>query len=378
MKSKSSQVTSRLQKYKRNAEILRQIHSDKKFRKQRTGSIHLVVTLVLSTLVAFLGFIDVNRMTEFMNWFVSIDAAKADSIFDLLVFLVLVAILLELIFRFREAAAIHHRSILILTNFIREVDDLLGVPDSLGSDPLQTLKEIRERYDLIGELLPPSTDREFLRSKRRLAKKKRESHFVDERPLTLTPTSSEEETKQFMSKDGTLSPLLDIVSGIDDAECWMSSGVIRNRVWDALHGYRLPTPIDDVDVVFFEPDAPDLARSVQAALSRAYPNQRWSVTNQAEIHERTGDSPYGSLEDAISKWPETATAVAIRREPKGALRVIAPHGFGDLLTLIVRPTQHFERYPDRYEARVQTKAWKDTWPRLQIIHPKKPRDKPLD
>jgi uncharacterized protein len=102
------------------------------------------------------------------------------------------------------------------------------------------------------------------------------------------------------------------------------------------------------------------------ALRSAALGIQWSVKNQARMHERNGDRPYTSAVEAMRYWPETATAVAVRRHGPDQCKVAAPWGLDDLLSLVLRPTPRFrgeKRYV--YEERLRTKGWLTTWPRLQ-------------
>jgi len=93
-----------------------------------------------------------------------------------------------------------------------------------------------------------------------------------------------------------------------------------------LHGYPDPTPLADVDVLFF--DANEVARereaAIEAALGEALPHIRASVKNQARMHRRNGDAPYADTTDALRFWLETPTAVAIRIGDDGAATLLAP------------------------------------------------------
>jgi len=94
----------------------------------------------------------------------------------------------------------------------------------------------------------------------------------------------------------------------------------------------------------------------------------WSVKNQARMHLANNEPAYESLSDALSKWPETATAVAVRIDEAGQFEVIAPHGLTDLFRLIVAPTPHFENGRlARYRERVEQKSWRKTWPLLRVF-----------
>ena len=151
-------------------------------------------------------------------------------------------------------------------------------------------------------------------------------------------------------------------------DCWIGAGFVRNAVWDHLHG-RPPAPPDgDVDVIWHDPRQADPAedRKHEAALRAAEPSIIWSVKNQARMHARNGDAPYASATDAMRCWPETATAVAVRRTREDGCEVAAPFGLDDLLSLTLRPTPRFagEKRPI-YAERLRTKRWIAAWPLLR-------------
>jgi hypothetical protein len=52
-------------------------------------------------------------------------------------------------------------------------------------------------------------------------------------------------------------PALEAVAALGFKDCWIGAGFLRARLWDLLHGYETPTPIADIDVVYFDPDDTD-------------------------------------------------------------------------------------------------------------------------
>jgi uncharacterized protein len=124
----------------------------------------------------------------------------------------------------------------------------------------------------------------------------------------------------------------------------VGAGVIRNVVWDHLHGHKTPTPVRDVDVAFFDPADPSRERDAQVEreLSELMPSVPWEVTNQAGVHlwytTKFGYpiEPIRSIEDAVARWPETATSVAVRLRADDTLQVVAPVGLDDLLGMVLR------------------------------------------
>lgn len=155
----------------------------------------------------------------------------------------------------------------------------------------------------------------------------------------------------------------------------IGAGVIRNLVWDHLHGRDCPeaSPLSDIDVAYFDATdlRPEAEARLQTALTTELPGLPWEVTNQAGVH-LWFESLFGhpvealdSLEAAVATWPEFATAVAVRLDPDGELQVIAPHGLDDLFDMRVR------RNPVRvsletYRARVVQKRYVERWPRVQV------------
>ena len=163
--------------------------------------------------------------------------------------------------------------------------------------------------------------------------------------------------------------MLDAVAGLQLPDCWVVAGFVRNPVWDRLHGYAEPTPLADIDVVYFDAAQPDEAieKHLEAALHTRLAGLPWSVKNQARMAERNGDPPYRSTADALTYWCETATAIGVRRGAGGGIEVVAPFGIADLLGLVVRPTPYAARHKlAAYRQRLVEKDWLGLWPRLRV------------
>jgi hypothetical protein len=163
--------------------------------------------------------------------------------------------------------------------------------------------------------------------------------------------------------------LLRAVQALGVPDCWIGAGFVRNAVWDVLHHRAIDcSALSDVDVVYFDrADAsPSRDRATEAALAARMPGVMWSVKNQARMHERNGVAPYVDMADAISRWPETATAVAARLS-NDRVELLAPLGVGDLLEMIVRPTPAFRARRDEVVRRVAEKNWCARWPKLRIV-----------
>lgn len=161
--------------------------------------------------------------------------------------------------------------------------------------------------------------------------------------------------------------LLRVVRDHGPAGAWIAAGFVRNAVWDALHGYGEPTPLSDIDVLYFSADClePEADYAWEHRLLGVSPDVPWSVRNQARMHLRNGDSSYRDCVDAMCHWPEVCTAVAVRLSGE-SLQLLAPLGIDDIWELRVRPTEHFRHKTDIYRARLAAKNWPARWPKLRI------------
>lgn len=163
---------------------------------------------------------------------------------------------------------------------------------------------------------------------------------------------SESDILSLISADPWMMRVIDMAArtaaehGLPD---WMiGAGFVRNRVWDHIHGYRRDkVPTADIDLIYFDPARADrAAQAADEALSKALTEKTgipWEVVNQSYTHAwhtwRNGE-PYASATDAIARWPETATCIAVSRPARGALRLHAPLGIDDLVRGIVRKNEH--------------------------------------
>ena len=168
--------------------------------------------------------------------------------------------------------------------------------------------------------------------------------------------------------------VLETVRALGLADCWVGAGFVRALVWDRLHGYREPTPLDDVDVVYYDAERTDPVeeRRQEERLAALWPADRpaapWSVKNQARMHLRNRDAPYRDTADALCHWLETPTAVAVRMDHEGSLELLAPLGVDDLLAMRIAPTPHArKRRLGAYRERVLDKPWARQWPKLDVI-----------
>jgi hypothetical protein len=136
---------------------------------------------------------------------------------------------------------------------------------------------------------------------------------------------------------------LDAVARSGLPQAWIGAGAVRDVVWGRFGGGFRVESVRDVDVAFFDPH--DLSPGRDAAAQRRLAgivDLPWEASNQAAVHtwyhRHFGGSPVpplASVHQAVATWPETASAVAVRRTRAG-VEVCAPYGLDDLFGRVLR------------------------------------------
>lgn len=182
---------------------------------------------------------------------------------------------------------------------------------------------------------------------------------------------TEDDVLRLIQSDDWMMEIIRTASTLNLPDWWICAGFIRSKIWDTLHGFRYRTPIPDVDVIYF--DKANLAekheKELENKLIKMMPAIPWSVKNEARMHIPNQLPPYTSSEDAMSKFPETATALGIKLDDDLGLVLSAPCGIEDVLQLEVRPTPFFNERKELaplYEKRITQKHWKAIWPKLKV------------
>ncbi|WP_066398707.1 nucleotidyltransferase family protein [Cytobacillus eiseniae] len=184
---------------------------------------------------------------------------------------------------------------------------------------------------------------------------------------------SEKEVLSLIREDQWMMELLEAAKSLNLPDWWICAGFIRSKVWDVLHDFNERTIMPDIDVIYFDPANMDVReeKRLEGKLKSLRPDIPWSVKNEARMHIKNNLPPYSSSVDAISKFPETATALGVKLDEEDNLILIAPCGISDVINLEVRPTPYFAEDKARmniYKERITKKNWQLTWNRVKVCH----------
>ena len=367
---KVKRMVERLLDYKRKCKVLKQIQSNKARRYRGLNYALVLITIFLSAFITFIGFSGAEKIREYLmliNNGIDIDISIIQMVYNLLVFLLFFVVVFHLVFQFNSKQTDSEKSISLLSSLINEIDDFIENPLNHEINFTETL---RYKYNIITQIISPNTDRQYLKAKKSLYHKAKDKKLIERQNLlSLSIQDQKDYIIKLIERNSQVQNILNVLKE-ENENLYMGGGIIRNIVWDDLHNYTSMTPIEDVDVIYFDNLLISKQRDVEIEerLKRAIPNLKWSVKNQARMHVVNNDEPYVSLEDAVSKWPETVSAILMRKGKDGKYEFIAPYYFDDLFRLIVQPTPHFLNKLDRYKERIKLKKWEEKWGKLKIFY----------
>lgn len=183
----------------------------------------------------------------------------------------------------------------------------------------------------------------------------------------------EKDILNLINEDKWMMDILHTAEKLNLPDWVIGAGFVRNKVWDYLHGYqREKVDINDIDLIYFDLNGND--ENADKKLSeklKIKTGLNWEVVNEAYAHKwyTIKPPPYTSSEDAISKWPETATCIGVKIE-NGKLKLIAPYGVEDLVNLVIRPSPAFidsDNVENIVVGRIKEKKWLKKWPKLKVV-----------
>ena len=152
------------------------------------------------------------------------------------------------------------------------------------------------------------------------------------------------------------------------------AGALYNLVWNRLTGRPALSGINDIDVVYFDPDtsweAEDMVirRLANRFASLPLPVQ---VRNQARVHlwfpqkfGATGFTPLTSSAEMLGRYASRTHAVAARLEADDRISVVAPFGLDDIFSFCIVPNPVL---PNRAAHEAKGVRAKSIWPEVSVI-----------
>ena len=103
--------------------------------------------------------------------------------------------------------------------------------------------------------------------------------------------------KDWLIQDEGRSTAIALAADLGLKDWCLAAGFVRNLVWDKLHGYEEATPLNDIDLIYYDESycSEIIDRTIEKELMEKT-DLPWSVKNQARMHMRNDDAPYHSTE----------------------------------------------------------------------------------
>jgi hypothetical protein len=181
------------------------------------------------------------------------------------------------------------------------------------------------------------------------------------------------ELERFIGMNPIVLAILDRMSRLGLADCWLAVGAVFQTVWNVLSERDAGAGILDYDLNYF--DASDLSWEAEDwAIKRAPAvfdgvEAEIQVRNEARVHlwyeEKFGVPcpAYRSTCHAVSTFPNCSSCVAVRAVD-GELEVFAPYGLSDLFSMRTRPNPVLA---PRAVYDAKTARWVTEWPALTVL-----------
>lgn len=181
----------------------------------------------------------------------------------------------------------------------------------------------------------------------------------------ISKMNYEQQTKQLVLADEYRMGCLRVAREVGLPDWYLGAGFLRNAIWDHLHHKTEMTPLNDIDLVYF--DNRDVSceseQKIETQLKALFPQANWEVRNQARMHLRHGHQPYQNTVEGIRQWIEVPTCVGVRLEFDNQLTICAPFGLEENWSLKIKINPENQR-PAVYRDRIKNKSWLQIWPKL--------------
>lgn len=150
------------------------------------------------------------------------------------------------------------------------------------------------------------------------------------------------------------------------------SGALYNTVWNHLTNRPATTGINDIDLMYLDPDTSWQAENeiIQTAIPKFAPTPPAEIRNQSRVHlwyeQHFGQSipPITSVNEAITLFASKTHSVGIHLDQNDHLTLFAPYGLSDIFNFRVTPNPIRD---NRETHGRKAKRALTVWPELTII-----------
>lgn len=181
----------RIFEYQHKCKILRQIQSNKAKRYSSINKAQNFATVAVSSLLTFIGFSGIDKIHSYVSLIFPVEKLTVEFLFNSLVFILFVLVIAHLVFQIGKKQSASEQAVVYLTNLINQIDDMFYDHDNVPEFSSHILDMVRQKYEAIIQVIPPNTDREFIKAKKDFQEKE-----MKKSNLPIGPPRFFEESKQ--------------------------------------------------------------------------------------------------------------------------------------------------------------------------------------
>lgn len=181
----------------------------------------------------------------------------------------------------------------------------------------------------------------------------------------------QEQLHQLITQNPDFMAILRIIRQAHLPQAQLCAGAIRNLVWDKLNDRPSSLIINNLDVYYNDSgESYEQFLITKAKLQQKAPRYLWNLHNIALANRRPNAHAFASVEEAISNFPEIASAIGVQTDFGGNVIITAPYGLNDLFEQKLRPTPLFAQNDpglEKFTRRVDQKNWLKRYPNVELI-----------
>lgn len=187
------------------------------------------------------------------------------------------------------------------------------------------------------------------------------------------PDIQRDALKAIIRAEPALMRVLTTIRALAISDAWLVSGAIYNCVWNSLTGRPSLHGVNDIDIIYFDPDlsweAEDrIIQCIEQALGGlSVPVQ---PRNQARVHlwfeQKFGFAfaPLASARESLLRYASKTHAVAARLEADGSMTIDAPFGLEDMFAFRVTPNPAAD---NRLTHEAKGARISSVWPEVTVV-----------
>lgn len=181
----------------------------------------------------------------------------------------------------------------------------------------------------------------------------------------------EQELTDILLQNAELQEIFSILHEMHLPNAFVCAGAIRTLIWNHQTKHTTSLVLGNIDVYYqSRTETAENHQILSTLLNQKYSKYLWELNNISLFIPHKGIQPTGeTIEQVLTQFPETCSAIGVNIDVQGNLTILAPFGLQDLFEMRVNPTPHYASKNESQIAfmhRINRKNWQQKWPELEL------------